>query len=255
VRAIDIHTHPLLREAGCDRHRADAFVACARRLGIEHLVALGDVLVDGRLPSEAQVRRVNDDTAWLMSRHPRFITGFCYLNPTLGERAVWREVERCVARGFRGLKLEIANNARDACMQPVMEAAARHDLVVLQHSWSMTKIRQRRYHSDPADTAHLARRFPNVRVIMAHLTGCGVRGVLEAKGVDNLWVDTSGAAPEAGIVAHAVEQLGAERLLYGSDAPVRDFAVALARITGAGLGRTVEQKILRNNARALLRLP
>jgi predicted TIM-barrel fold metal-dependent hydrolase len=255
VQVIDIHTHPLLSEARCDRAGAGDFVSEARRHGIVHLVALGDVLVDGRSPTEAQLRRINDDTAWLMARHPGFVTGFCYLNPTLGERAVRREVERCVELGFRGLKLEIANNAHDACMRPVMEAAERHGLPVLQHTWSMTKIRQRGFHSDPADTALLARRFPQVRVIMAHLTGCGVRGVLEAKGVDNLWVDTSGAAPEAGIVPYAVEQLGAERVLYGSDAPVRDFALALARITGSGLDAATLRKILHDNARALLRLP
>lgn len=253
--ALDIHTHPILHEARCDRAGADAFVAEARRHGIGHLVALGDVLVAGRSPPAERIRRINDDTAWLMARHPGVVTGFCYLNPTLGARAVEREIERCVARGFRGLKLEIANNARAACMRPVMAAAARHDLVVLQHSWSMTKIRQRRFHSDPADTALLARRFPNVRVIMAHLTGCGVRGVLEAKGVDNLWVDTSGGAPEAGLLEYAVAQLGVERVLYGSDAPVRDLAVALARITGSELSGPEQRKILFENARTLLRLP
>lgn len=255
MRAIDIHTHPILREDGRGRAEAGALLARAREHGIEHLVALGDVLAHGRSPTAAQIRETNDDTAWLAARHPGFVTGFCYLNPTLGERAVWSEVERCAARGFRGLKLEIANNARDACMRPVMAAAERHGLVVLQHAWSMTKIRQRSYHTDPEDVATLARRFPGVRIIMAHLTGCGVRGVLAIKPCANVVVDTSGAAPEAGIVEFAVHELGAERVLYGSDAPVRDFGVALARITGSRLDAATQRKILRDNARALLRLP
>lgn len=255
VRTIDIHTHPLMIEAGCDRAGADAFMTIARQFGIVHIVALGDVLAYGRFPSESQVSKVNDGTAWLIKRFGNFVSGFCYLNPVLGARVVQRELERCLALGFKGVKLEIANNARDACMKPVMTLAARYDLPVLQHTWSMTKIRQRRYHSDPVDTVSLARRHPSVRVIMAHLTGCGIRGVLEAKGVDNLWVDTSGGAPEAGLVAHAVEQLGADRVLYGSDAPVRDFAVALARVKDAGLARSELSKVLHDNARHLLRLP
>ncbi len=255
MRAIDVHTHPMLREDHRGRTGAAQLLARARAHGIEHVVALGDVLAHGRIPSAAQIRRINDDTAWLTARHRGFVTGFCYLNPTLGERAVRREVERCVARGFRGIKLEIANNARDACMTPVMADAERYGLVVLQHAWSMTKIRQRSYHTDPADAATLARRFPNVRIIMAHLTGCGVRGVLAVKACDNLVIDTSGAAPEEGIVEFAVAELGAERVLYGSDAPIRDFGVALARITGACLDPATKKKILRDNARALLRLP
>ena len=255
MRAIDIHTHPILRDDQRGRAGADELIARARAHGIRHLVALGDVLAYGRSPTEAQLRKINDDTYWLMRRYPGVVTGFCHLNPTLGERAVRRETERCVARGFRGLKLEIANNARDACMRPLMEQAERHGLVVLQHAWSMTKIRQRSFHTDPEDVATLARRFPNVCIIMAHLTGCGVRGVLAVKDCPNVVVDTSGAAPEAGLVEYAVVQLGAGRVLYGSDVPIRDLGVALARITGSRLNAATQRKILYDNARALLRLP
>jgi len=254
MRAIDIHTHPILKDDKRGRVGADRLIARARTHGIRHLVALGDVLAYGRSPTEEQIRKINDDTFWLMRRHPGFVTGFCHLNPTLGELAVRKETERCVARGFRGLKLEIANNARDACMRPLMEAAERHGLVVLQHAWSMTKIRQRRFHTDPEDVATLARRWPNVRIIMAHLTGCGVRGVLAVKDCPNVLVDTSGAAPEAGIVEFAVEQLGAARVFYGSDVPIRDFGVALARITGSRLDAATKRKILHNNAKELLGL-
>jgi predicted TIM-barrel fold metal-dependent hydrolase len=253
--AIDVHTHPLLRDDHRDRAGAAQLIRRAKAHGIGHIVVLGDVLAYGRSPTDAQIRHINDETFWLMKRYPGYVTGFCYLNPVLGARAVTREVERCVARGFRGIKLEIANNARDACMPPVMEAAEKHGLVVLQHAWSMTKIRQRSFHTDPEDVATLARRFPNVRIIMAHLTGCGVRGVLAVKDCANVVVDTSGAAPEAGLVEYAVAQLGAERVLYGSDGPIRDFAVALARITGTRLDAQAKRKILRDNARALLRLP
>jgi hypothetical protein len=254
MRAIDIHTHPLLRDDQRGRRGADELIARARAHGIRHIVVLGDVLGFGRSPTEEQLRIINDDTFWLMRRHPDFVTGFCHLNPTLGERAIRRETERCVARGFRGLKLEIANNARDACMKPLMLEARRHGLPVLQHAWSMTKIRQRRFHTDPEDVATLARRWPDVRIVMAHLTGCGVRGVLAVMDCPNVMIDTSGAAPEAGIVEYAVAQLGAERVLYGSDAPIRDFGVALARITGSRLTAATQKKILHDNARALLRL-
>ena len=255
MRAIDVHTHPILRDDRRGRPGADQLIARAQAHGIRHLVVLGDVLASGRSPTEAQLRKINDDTFWLMRRYPGVITGFCHLNPTLGGAAVRREVARCVARGFRGLKLEIANNARDACMAPLMAAAEHHGLVVLQHAWSITKIRQRRFHTDPEDVATLARRFPRVRIIMAHLTGCGVRGVLAVKDCPNVVVDTSGAAPEAGLVEYAVAQLGAARVLYGSDVPIRDFGVALARITGTQLDAATQRKILYENAHALLGLP
>lgn len=252
---IDVHTHPLLRQDQRGRSGAAQLIRRARAHGIGHLVVLGDVLAFGRSPTEAQIRLINDETFGLMQAYPGVVTGFCHLNPTLGGRAVRREVARCAERGFRGLKLEIANNARDACMRPLMAEAEARNLVVLQHAWSMTKIRERSFHTDPEDVATLARRFPAVRIIMAHLTGCGVRGVRAVEDCPNVWVDTSGAAPEAGIVEYAVERLGADRVLYGSDVPIRDFGVALARITGSRLTAAAKKKILGDNARALLRLP
>lgn len=255
MRIIDVHTHPILRHDRRGSKGADQLIRRARAHGIVHAVVLGDVLAFGRRPGEEQVRRINDETARLMRLYPDFVTGFCHLNPTLGERAVRREVERCAAAGFRGLKLEIANNAADECMRPLMEEAEARGLIVLQHAWSMTKIGERAFHTDPEDVATLARRFPRVAIIMAHLTGCGVRGVLAVKDCPNVWVDTSGAAPEAGIVEYAVEQLGAERILYGSDVPIRDFAVAIARVTGSRLAPRAQRMILHDNARALLRLP
>lgn len=255
MRAIDFHTHPVFMGEGCSRTAACQLAARSRALGIERMVVLGDVLVHGRTPNARQLAAINNQTAQIVRWVPDFFVGFCYLNPTLGTRAVEHEVERCVGgMGFRGLKLEIANNARDACMQPVMRAAERWAVPVLQHSWSQTNIRQRRYHSDPADTALLARRFPRVQVVMAHLSGCGFRGVLEAKGLPNLWIDTSGGQPEANLVEYAVEHLGADHVVYGSDLPIRESSVTLGRILGSEISAGDKRRILHDNARRLLKL-
>ena len=49
------------------------------------------------------VRTINNETAWPMGAFPDMVSGFCYVNPTLGEKSVVREVERCVAKGFRSV--------------------------------------------------------------------------------------------------------------------------------------------------------
>lgn len=254
MRAIDIHTHPVFVRTGCTRAAIDGFAAKARRHGVRHMVCLGDVLAFGPRPNEKQVRTINDETAQLLRWRPDYFSGFCALNPRLGERAVVREVERCAALGFKGIKLEISNNAREACMDPVMRAAERFNLPVLQHTWSMTHIRQRHMHSDPEDTALLARRYPNVQVIMAHLTGCGYRGILEAKGIDNLVVDTSGGYPEAGLLDYALEHLGADHIVYGSDLPIRETAITLHRVLATRMSDAEREKILYGNAARLLQL-
>jgi predicted TIM-barrel fold metal-dependent hydrolase len=255
MRIIDVHTHPIFFRAGSKPAEVAKLVKWGRSLGIEKMISLGDVLLYGAQPNAKQVSSLNDVNARLQKAHPDYFVSFCVLNPVLGERAVMKEVERCVTKyAFKGIKLEISNNARDKCMGPVMEAARRYGLVVLQHSWSMVNLKARKFHSDPADTALLARRHPDVKIIMAHLTGCGFRGVLEAKGCDNLYVDTSGGFPEEGLVEYAAEHLGADHVLYGSDLPIRENSVTIGRILGAKIPSADKQKMLFGNTARLLQL-
>jgi len=255
MRIIDVHTHPIFFGLGRRESEIKQLVTHGRSLGIERMISLGDVLRYGAKPNAAQLTKLNNENGHLQKLHPDYFVGFCYLNPTLGERAVMQEAERCVTKfGFKGIKLEIANNAADACMKHVMKAARTFKLPVLQHSWSTTIIKDRRAQSDPDDTALLARRHPDVSIIMAHLVGIGFRGVLAAKGLPNLYVDTSGAFPEEGLVEYAVEHLGADHVLYGSDLPIRDGAVKIGSVLGTSLSAKVRHQILYANTARLLNL-
>jgi predicted TIM-barrel fold metal-dependent hydrolase len=87
---------------------------------------------------------------------------------------------------------------------------------------------------------------------MAHLGGGGWRGVQDVKPYPNVLIDTSGAQPQAGLVEYAVRELGADRVLFGSDWPIRDFATQMARVTGARLPERDRRRILGLNAARLL---
>jgi uncharacterized protein len=255
MRIIDVHTHPVFSKRGRTPAELRRWIAHGRRFGIVHMVVLGDVLLFGPTPNAAQLRHINDDTARVARLFPDYFTAFCYLNPLLGERAVMREVERCVAQpGFRGIKLEIANNAAHPCMRHVAKAARTFHLPVLQHSWSVVNIKNSNHQSDPRTTALFARRNPDVQIIMAHLTGIGFRGVLEAKGLPNLYVDTSGGYPEEGLIEYAAEHLGADHVLYGSDLPIRENSATIGRILGAKISAADKQRMLFGNTARLLQL-
>jgi predicted TIM-barrel fold metal-dependent hydrolase len=253
VRIIDFHTHPVFEGKHHDRAQIDRLVAYGRSLGVERMIVLGDVLRYGRLPTADQVQSINDVTRELLLWHPDYFVGFCFVNPMLGRAFVEDETDRCIVdRGFRGIKLEICNNARDDSMEPVMAQAQKHDVVVLQHSADQTIIAQREYHTDPADTAWLGRHHPDVRIVMAHLTACGLRGVMEIVDVPNVWIDTSAYLPFAGLVEYATAKLGASRILYGSDLVIRELPSQIGRVPGASIPREAKAAILFENAATLV---
>jgi len=234
-------THPLLRQ-----HAAAA--------GIHRVNLLGDFVL-GATPQ--QMRDCNTRTLRCVNADPGFYSGFCYVNPSLDASCIRDEIDRCMAGGLCGIKLEVDVNARDARVAAVMQAAIDHHAPVLHHAWNKTGHGTQPVlnESSSADIAALAKAYPSVQIIMAHLAGVGERGVIDIIERPNVCVDTSGGPPVSGLVAFAVRHLGGGRVVYGSDFPIRNFASQVGRVVGAQLLPDARDAVLHGNARRLLRLP
>ena len=135
----------------------------------------------------------------------------------------------------------------------IFEFAARHNAVVLTHSGHENSL--------PADIVPFANRYPNVRVILAHI-GCspGADRTLQVRAIQqsqhgNVYADTSSAmsiSPQ--LIEWAVREVGVDRVLFGTDTPLYSTAMQRARIDKAELDNDDKRKILRENALDLLRL-
>jgi predicted TIM-barrel fold metal-dependent hydrolase len=251
---IDIHTHPRWNLGRFLNHpepqEGDAMLELAGRSGISTLCLLGRFYP---YPDEKGIRAINNATIGMVRRHPGRLWGLCFLNPLLPRGFLTEEIKRCLDAGLSGVKLEYEVNARDPRLDPIMEMIAERDAFVLHHSWYKT-VGKVGSESDPSDIARLAERHPGTRILMAHLTAGGIRGVLDIQNHANVSVDTSGSPPVSGLVEYAVEKLGASRVLFGSDFPVRDFACQLGRIEGAALSDQDREMILWKNAARLLKI-
>jgi predicted TIM-barrel fold metal-dependent hydrolase len=152
-----------------------------------------------------------------------------------------------------GVKLWIARKATDPGVDVLLKEVARLDVPVLQHAWLKTTGNYE-HESTPADVAEAARRHPETTIQMAHLYGAGERGLHDIAPYPNVLVDTSGGDPEAGLLEVAVSLLGAERIVFGSDAPGRDFSVPLGKVIGADLSPEQKELIFSGNATRIYRL-
>ncbi|MGD9498148.1 MAG: amidohydrolase family protein [Armatimonadota bacterium] len=247
---IDIHVHHPWTDPGSrPDHQLARTVELAHQSGIGRVLALTGG--SGASPEDLRVR--NDCTIALMAEDPHFWLGAMYLSPNHPPEFIREEAHRCAQAGMVAIKQGIEVNARDPRIDPIAEAAAELDIPILFHAW-YKMVEKYPQESDASDIAHLARRHPDTRIIMAHLTGVGRRGVQDVEDLPNVWVDTCGGWYDTGMVEYAVRHLGAERLIYGSDYPGRDFAPQVGRVEGADISDEQREQILWRNAEALLGL-
>ena len=77
----------------------------------------------------------------------------------------------------------------------------------------------------------------------------GIRAIRDCK---NVSAELCGSDPTAGFTEMAVRELGAERVLYGSDAGGRSFASQLGKVLGADIPESAKRLILGENCKRLL---
>jgi predicted TIM-barrel fold metal-dependent hydrolase len=255
-KRIDLHTHIFDDVVKMDDRELERKVRLARQYGIRITVMLGhatSMLTDSK-PNPTLVRNGNTYTLRAMERYPDEIIGFCYLNPVNPIETIEEELERCIVkRGMKGVKLLTAINVRDRRVEPLLERVQSLGVPLVHHSWYKTTPMGMN-ESKPSDLANLADRFPKVPIILAHMGGIRQRGILDIKDHPNMCVDTSGSQPEDGLVEYAVKRLGAERIFYGSDWPVRDYGVQIGRILGANIADREKELIFYGNITRLLDL-
>lgn len=206
---------------------------------------------DSLAPPPERISPSNDLVVQLMERAKGAICGFCFVNPRHPEHAL-REIRRCVAEGpMRGIKLWVACKASDPLVEPIASAAIELDVPLLQHCW-LKYGGNLEHESTPMDVAMLAARFPQLKIIAAHLSGQQEEGICALARHSNVYFDTSGMAADAGILEFALDRVGAGRILFGSDAPLRDPGRALARTNGTPMSTSDREAILGKNFARLI---
>lgn len=131
--------------------------------------------------------------------------------------------------------------------------AAKHKAVVLSHSSERN--------SQASDLVAWANRYPEMKLILAHI-GCGwdndyghqVRGVQQSRH-GNVFADTSSARSiTPNLIEWAVQEIGAERVLFGTDTPLYFTGMQRLRIDQADLTDAQKKQILHENAENLFGL-
>lgn len=245
----DAHVH-LAGVPGSVEERVDRLLEFAGRMGIDRIVlSMGTVFV--RDPSPDDLQSANEEVLRAIARAPDRVLGMVYVNPR-HQAASLAELDRCVAQGpMVGVKLWIAMTCDRPELDSIVRRATELKAPVLQHTFERVDANLPG-ESRCTDLVTLAARHPQARFICAHTGADWERSIRIIRPAANIFAEICGSDPTAGFVEMAVRELGAERVLYGSDAAGRSFASQLAKVTSANLPQESQRLILGGNLRRLL---
>lgn len=234
---VDIHCHAgkgeILQAPWTTAAPVERYLERAQAAGIDRTVVF---------PIHCQdYDRANAELADIVSAHPGRLIGFARVHTERDRGRVEALVSKAVEQyGFRGLKIHggEAMPTREACS--VAQGLKLPVLVDVKGNAQLCPF--------------WAESFPDVNFIVAHLAN-GWEGHVQMpyllKKYANLYADTSSVDLFDHLVT-AIEEAGAEKILFGSDGPLHHPGVELEKVRLLNLCEADAQKVLGGNARRLL---
>lgn len=235
---VDMHTHmgtwigfPI---SGAD---ADAMVRQMDRVGVEKMMCAHEACLT------TEVAWGNDEVLKAMARHPGRILGYACpyaAVPALG----LDEVKRCLDAGMVGIKLHDANKIpyTSELYAPVWQLAHENRLPVLLHTWgNVDKL-------EPVYT-----QYPDARVLLGHAGAANAEVYAKcAKAHPNVYLELASSLSRYGLVEYFVQNVGAEKVLWGSDMPWMPLGHQIGKVVFADITEEEKRTILVANPARIL---
>ena len=195
-------------------------------------------------------RAANDEVGQAAREYPERFVPFCTAFPNQDPTAAADEVERCLSSGFKGVKFHPwlqSFPANSAYLYPALEVCAKYRAPVLFHTGTPP-------YSQPFQVMEQARRFPSVPFIIGHFGKIMfLDAVRSAELYPNVYLETSGA--QVADLVFAVDRIGTDRILFGTDLPIGGAASAkwnLVKIASAIPQADRQRAIFGDNALRLI---
>lgn len=209
-------------------------------------------------------QRHNDLVLEAQSRYPRKLIAFACVNALEGWAAA--EVERCLAAGARGVgELAFYHEGLGqeviAALEPLADLCQGYGVPLLLHTNEpVGHVYPGKSPIQPGDIYKLVQAFPGLTLILAHWGGGLFFYQLLKKEVAEVmakvYFDTA-ASPylyRPQIYKVAIDIMGPERILFGSDFPLLPPSRYRRELEEAGVAPAAQELILGGNAARLLGL-
>jgi uncharacterized protein len=253
-RKIDAHCHP--------HSDLGSQIEIADRFGIEKMQISQPITNFSGTESEGpeKMRENNNVVINAIKQYPNRFIGFFTLNPHYGKESI-EEIKRCTDLGLIGYKGYTQAKINDPVYYPVIEKLIELKMIVYMHTFSQLGMAGYRMKYDigrfentttPEDMVDAARRYPEATFHFAHIGGGGdwEYQCKMLKNSPNIYVDTGGSNNEENIIDYAIEQLGEDRIFFGTD---NCYEHGVGKILASNATESQKQKIFYDNYINVLR--
>ena len=233
--------------------RVEAMLSLMDALGIDlavsmHTAGIAECFEEAYQASESAYAQSGGRLPYALVYHP------LYAKESLEWIMKGLECPGCV-----GIKIHPGQHQvypEDVRYERAWQVAAERGLPIITHSWALSDYNPTQKFATPEHFEHYVARFSQVNLILGHAGG-RYEGHLAAARLaqcyPNVYLDLSGDVYSFSFVEWLVAQVGARRILFGTDANWIDPRTHLGRVLDADITTEEKRLILGGNAERLFK--
>lgn len=231
------------------------------RMGVEHVVSVD---IGGTLQEPLMTMPYDNDLRDLLVKHSDRVSGIVPIDPGFPEESC-AKMEKWIKNGpCIGIKYVGGNKLGITCDHPnndqIIRYASELDAAIYIHTWikvggtpAYPGGANLSGESTPMHVATLAKRFPDIRMICGHAGGDWELATKAIRPYENVLFEFAGADPHSGSVDLAVNELGADRIVWGGHGPSRSYSTEISKVLDASVSHDDQMKIFGRNYRGLVK--
>jgi len=238
---IDVHAH---LSGARYKEQPAILLRAMEHYGIDKLFVSG---LNGGTPTKEIIRIHNDAVYDFKRAEPDRVEAYVYASPELPSAI--DEVRYGIEdNGAIGLKVWMSTFADDPAMNKMAELMIDYNMPILFHAFYKAHD-QLLYETRGNHIANIARRYPELKIIMAHLGGSAYHSIPAIRACPNVWVDMCGSIFRGDELQYTIEQVGVDRVLFGSDLSdtVSNYIVNVGQVEELDLTQEEKDKIYYKN--------
>lgn len=251
VPVIDSHTHMVDVEDQCvsssmmPQSDCHGMVRKMERLGIDKILTTpwSGISIDGQ--------RSNESVLYAAQVYPGKVLGYSACNVHYDEdRQSWERYHTAYPELFVGVKPywpAVKVDLTDKVYEEWFSYANEHHLLLLIHGNGSDAIL--------SQAEMLSVKYPDLTIILAHSGesyAIARKHAALARERDNVVLEITYTTTTRGIIEFLVAEVGADKVLYGSDQPMRDPSPQLGWVCYADISYEDKKKVLGGNIQRLL---
>ncbi len=196
---------------------------------------------------------LNESVKAFETSHGRILS-YLVFNPREPEKSLETIRDNIKEEPFIGVKIHPSFHlypADGGDYDKIWKYASKNNTVLLTHSWAISPTNPNQAYSEVRLFEKYLKKYPGVKLILGHSGGVkeGIsQAVRLARTYSNVYLDIAGDVLFFGLIEFLIENVGQNRILFGSDMVWIDPRVNLGRVLRARISLETKRRILGLNA-------